>query len=63
MDIKIEDHGSIVLLIPISAIGEQWVDENLNGPETQRWGRGVVVEPRYVLHIVEGARGDGLEVE
>ena len=62
MDIRIDNHGSIVLITPVSEEGQAWVDEHLAHPEIQMWGNAVVAEPRYVAAIVEGAQNDGLEV-
>jgi hypothetical protein len=61
-DIVVEAHGSIVLLRPVSPIGQTWLQENVIGQETQLFGNAVVCEPRYVANIVFGARGEGLVV-
>lgn len=62
-DIRIEDHGSIMMVRPISEAGEAWVNENLTNPETQFWGGAAACERRYVEDIVYGVQCDGLEVE
>ena len=61
-DLLIENHGSIFLLRPASPIGQNWLQENVIGQETQLFGNAVVCEPRYVANIVFGARGEGLVV-
>lgn len=62
MDIRITNHGSIVILHAISEAAREWLDENLAG-DVQTWGpTGYVVEPRYVDPIIDGAIADGLEV-
>lgn len=61
-DIRIENHGSIVLLRPLTAEGEQWLNVKV-AEDAQTWGKAVICEPRYVANIVEGMQGDGLEVE
>lgn len=62
MDIRITNHGSIVILHAISEAAREWLDENLAG-DVQTWGStGYVVEPRYVDPIIDGAIADGLEV-
>jgi hypothetical protein len=61
VDIRVENHGSIVLLRVESQRADRWLDENLD-PEAQTFGRAYVVEPRYVADIVQGAREAGLEV-
>jgi hypothetical protein len=61
-DILAENHGSIFLLRPISSVGQAWLQENVIGVETLIFGNAVVCEPRYVIDIVFGARGEGLVV-
>ena len=61
MDFVLTDHGSIAVLRPVTDEAREWVDENL--PDDAQWfGRGVVIEPRYVGDIVEGILNDGLTV-
>jgi len=63
-DIRVENHGSLFLLVVSSERAEHWLVENTRG--TWWWGGGgdpaLVAEPRYVADIVAGARGAGLEV-
>lgn len=62
-DVRCEDHGSIVLLRPMTDAGRLWVDLNiLRGTEVQCWGGAVVVEPRYLAPILQGMQEEGLEV-
>jgi hypothetical protein len=62
-DIEIENHGSIMLLRPVSDSGRAWVEENVyQDDETQYWGNALVVEPRYISDIFFGAMEDGLSV-
>jgi hypothetical protein len=69
MDIRVTDHGSIMLFTGVSDAGRAWIQENLiqGTDEVQVWGPrkrpGVAIERRYLDHIVEGARADGLDVE
>lgn len=60
-DLHIANHGSIYILTPLTRMGRKWVRENL--PEDAlMWGGGIVVEPRYVGDILQGAEHDGLTV-
>lgn len=61
-DFLINDHGSIVILVPQTDAAKAWVTEHITDPETQHFGGGVVIEPRYLSAIVEGAIEDGLTV-
>jgi len=60
-DVKIENHGSLVLIRPLTEAASDWLDENIS-EDAQHFGGAVVVEPRYVEAIVEGMQDDGLEV-
>ena len=60
-DVRVIDHGSITIFLPTSDAGREWVAENI-GSDAMRWAGGVVVEPRYIGAIVDGAINDGLEV-
>lgn len=60
-DITVVDHGSIVIFLPTSDAGREWVAENI-ASDAMRWAGGVVVEHRYIADIVDGAINDGLEV-
>jgi hypothetical protein len=61
-DFWVQNHGSLYLLIPQTEAAQDWVGENI--PDDAQWfGKGIVVEHRYIYDIVDGIRGDGLEVE
>ena len=64
-DILVENHGSIVLLRPISTHGADWIEQNILNvnEEAQTFGAALVVEPRYVADVVAGMRADGLKIE
>ncbi len=62
-DIRVTNHGSIVILAGVSDAGERWLDAHLAYSDWQRWGpNGFAVEPRYVDDILDGAHEDGLEI-
>lgn len=61
-DFLLTRHGSLALLEPLTPAGEEWAGDNLIHPETQLWGRAIVIEPRYVADILVGIAGDGLDV-
>jgi hypothetical protein len=60
-DLIIRNHGSVCILVAITPAGQEWIDEHID-PEAMRWGSGIVVEPRYVEDIANGAANDGLSV-
>ena len=61
MDIRMQDEGSLVILFPMSAKGDDWLKANLdeNGP---RWVHGYVVERQFVNPILGGMYEAGLKV-
>ena len=60
-DLVVQDHGSIVLLRAQTAAGRDWIAEHIPS-DAQWWSGAVVVEPRYIGAIIDGAINDGLEV-
>jgi hypothetical protein len=60
VDLYFEDHGSIVLIRPVSPLGKTWLDENVGDENTLTLGGAVVCEPRYVSDIFCGAVAEGL---
>lgn len=63
-DMLVRNEGSIVLLVPSSQTGEEWLNENIgldNG--FQPYWPSVVVEPRYIGDILAGMTADGLTIE
>jgi hypothetical protein len=61
-DLRVENHGSITLLQGLTEEGNAWIGEHVD-PEALTFAGAIVVEPRYIAAIVEGAVADGLEVE
>ena len=57
-DFNVQDHGSIVLLMPLNDSAEAWIAEHL--PEdAQRFGLSVAIERRYFEAIYHGIINDG----
>lgn len=57
-DIKFENHGSIFLARPLTNAGVDAVDAIHEQSESQMFGNALVVEPRYVLSIIDVLRED-----
>ena len=60
-DFQLTDRGSICVLRPMNDEAREWIDFNVD-PDAQWFGRGVVIEPRYVSDIAEGIVSDGLSI-
>lgn len=57
----IENHGSVVLIIPSDEAERAWLTENVSD-ESQWWGGALSVEPRYVSDLCDGIVRAGFEV-
>jgi hypothetical protein len=60
-DFTLYNHGSICVLTPNTPAARGWVLMNIDDA-AQAWGRGVVIEPRYVDDILAGTDMAGLTV-
>jgi hypothetical protein len=61
-DIVVEDHGSVVMLRPMTRAGAVWLHENVSSEPWQWMGNGLAAEPRMVREVLEGAQDAGLMV-
>ena len=60
-DFDVTDHGSIIILRPLTADGRYWIDDNLPG-DTPWFARGAAIERRYFEAIYDGIIADGLTI-
>lgn len=58
-DFSVENHGSIVLLRPLTPAAEAWIEEHIPD-DAQTFGNAIAVEPRYIQDIINGIVADGL---
>lgn len=61
-DVTLANHGSIVLVTPMTKAAKTWIDANVSD-EAQWFGKSLVVEPRYVWNLVKGMQDEGLTVK
>jgi hypothetical protein len=62
-DILVENDSSIAILRGMTDAGYAWIEEHCSSEGYQPFGLGArLVEPRYLLDIVNGATTDGLVV-
>lgn len=60
-DFDVADHGTLIMLEPISEAAKEWVAEHL--PDDAQWlGRRVAIERRFFEPIYEGIVADGLSI-
>lgn len=60
-DFFIANHGSVVILTPMTDNAREWVDERIP-VDALGFGRGICIEPRYLDDIIDGITGDGLTI-
>ena len=62
-DIQIEGGGSLFMVRPLTDAGKAWLAEHCPADgEHQYLGSALACEHRYIYNLVQGMRGDGLEV-
>jgi hypothetical protein len=49
MNVAIENHGTIVLLRPLTGLVRSWLEEHTDGTW---WGGALAAEPRYVPELL-----------
>ena len=60
-DFRVENHGSIILIVPLGASGRDWLDRHLGKDNGyQPYWPTAIVEPRYLAQIIAGIRREGL---
>lgn len=62
IDIRVQNHGSVVLLVPESDAAREWLTDNCNTEPWQWFRGGLAIERCYADNIIEAAQCDGLEV-
>lgn len=59
-DFRVENHGSVCLVFPLSEQARDWVENHVPLEGWQWFGGGFAVEPRYLHDLVDGMREEGL---
>jgi hypothetical protein len=60
-DVSVENHGSIFLFQPLTALAVAWIAEHV-ADDAMRYAGALVVEPRYARDLAAGMLADGLRV-
>ena len=61
-DVEFLNHGSIIMVVPVTPAAKAWVEENLALESWQWLGGGFTCEPRYASELAESMSADGLTV-
>ncbi len=60
-DFRVEFHGAIILVVPLTRSGRAWVNKNIGADNGfQPYWPTVILEPRYLDGVIAGIRGRGL---
>ena len=60
-DFRVEFHGAIILLVPLTRSGCAWVNKNIGADNGfQPYWPTVILEPRYLDGVIAGIRKHGL---
>jgi hypothetical protein len=62
IDVRIENHGSVLLFTPCTPPAQEWVNENVQLEGWQWLGNGFAVDPRYADQLIAGMEEAGLVV-
>ncbi len=62
VDFRVQDHGSIVMLEPVSEEAKHFVQAFVSVPDYAWHGRAFAVEHRYADNLLSGIIGNGLIV-
>lgn len=61
-DVRIENHGSVFLVTPLSLEAQEWIDQNVETESWQWMGRSLGVEWRFADMLANEMTLAGLEV-
>jgi hypothetical protein len=60
-DFIVQDHGSLIILVPQTTVAKEWADERF--PEdAANWANGTVIERCYFKPVYAGIIRDGLTI-
>lgn len=62
-DFRLQNAGSFFVLHPRNDAAGQWIDDHVYTEQSQWWGGGIVIEPRYLQDVLDGIEQDDLTVE
>ena len=61
-DVEIHNHGSVVMVLPLTKAAMEWVQGNVSLESWQWLGGGFACEPRMVQNLIDGMENDGLTI-
>lgn len=61
-DVSFENHGTVILIQPLTKRGTAWVEENISAEGWQMLGNAIAAEPRMCPDVIAGMEDAGLLV-
>ena len=61
-DFHISDHGTVILIRPVSEAAHQWVEENVVVEPWQWFGGALGVDHRFARDLLDGIAAAGFEI-
>ena len=59
IDFTVNNQGSIFILTGISEACREWIETHVGDDQSMTWGKGIVVEHRYIQDIIDGLQAEG----
>jgi hypothetical protein len=63
IDARFHNHGSLVGIVPITTVAQDWIDENVDAEAYMFLGPVLYAEPRYAYDIANAMSAAGLTIE
>jgi hypothetical protein len=60
-DFTVTNHGSIILVKPLSEAAKAWLAENVSDEALWHFNGALAVEPRFIEDLLDGMLDAGLE--
>jgi hypothetical protein len=59
LDVRLENAGGLFIVQPMTAAAREWIDANVQDDATW-WAGGLVVEPGYIVTLLQGMTEGGI---
>ena len=63
VDARFHNHGSLIGIVPITLVAQDWINENVDAQAYSWMGPVLYAEPRYAHTIADAMIAAGLTVE
>lgn len=63
MDFIVSNHGSVIMVTPVTQDAKDWTTENVQLESWQWMGAAFAVDQHCIDNLIDGIRADGLNVQ